>query len=279
MESLFQISAREALAAFRQYGIEVAGMTAGEVKAARNRLLALHHPDHGGTLGAAQEINAAYDVLKDGIPILVEQPDISRSPSASTCAAPRKSGRYWDPSCLDDQPPVEPTYRTGGSSERLRTAIPEWAWAGCRGSLPSSVRISRNDFTDANFIKKSMWELSNKSRREYTIWGYDGTHFRNWITVYGAPHIFNYMAMAMVEWQTKGHCPSPCRAVFANGSGSKDLYLIYADGTYYGDAPCMITHNSFNSNPENDERFMLDALPRFLALLKSRQQEARAAAA
>jgi len=53
---------------FRRFGVDVTGMSREAIKAARRDLLHRHHPDRGGDLDSAQLINAAYDLLKDGVP-------------------------------------------------------------------------------------------------------------------------------------------------------------------------------------------------------------------
>jgi hypothetical protein len=45
------------------------------------------------------------------------------------------------------------------------------------------------------------------------------------------------------------------------------LYLIYADGIYYGDQPIQMEHESFNANPDNDQQFSR-RLPEILDRLK-----------
>jgi len=47
------------------------------------------------------------------------------------------------------------------------------------------------------------------------------------------------------------------------------LYLIYADGIYYGDQPVQMEHQSFNANPNNDQQFT-KMLPEMLDRLKAR---------
>jgi hypothetical protein len=267
-DSFLQTGLGKALSIFKQLGIDVAGMGPAEIKAARNRLLAVCHPDRGGPLELAQEINAAYELLRNGAPP-------ARTCETAACGPLDRAGerRCQSPSALawDDEEvrPARPTYHANGVSEKPKAPIPDWAWAGYSGGPLPNPQISRNNFTDPNFFKKAMWELSGKSRREYTVRGYDGAAFSQWITVYGSPAVFSYMAAAMVEWQSTA---GACRAVFANERGSRALHLIFADGKCYGDAPLVISHNAFNENPQNDQTFTRFTLPIFLDRMKSEEE-------
>ncbi len=225
----------QASAIFAQHGVNVAGMSPEALKLARNKLIMKHHTDLGGSNDVAQSINAAYDLLK--------KPE-SQWRGYDATEAPRPSPR-----------------------QSRQSTTPIWAMAGHSGGHPPNATIYRNNYTDVNFIKKSMWELSGQSKTEYTINGFDGHFFRDMVTVYGSPKIFNHMANAMIDWQTKGGNPYECRAVFVNSRKSKTLYLVYADGKFYGDDPIPVPHESFNMNPSNDQNFVRH-LPEWLDQLR-----------
>jgi hypothetical protein len=127
-----------------------------------------------------------------------------------------------------------------------------WAQAGWSGGMRNSSSIHRNDYTDVNFIKKRMWELSDHSREEWSIMGFDGNFMRANTTVYGSPKIFDEMAKAMVTWQTKGSNSYDCRAVIVSKRGSHKYYLIWADDKSYANDPIELESDSFNENPSND---------------------------
>jgi curved DNA-binding protein CbpA len=146
------VRAQDAIMLFRRFGVDVTGMSREAIKAARRDLLHRHHPDRGGDLDSAQLINAAYDLLKDGVP-----------------------DEMFYSTDLD-------LYE---AHKAKNPGSPEWVWAGYFGGIPDAT-IYRNDFSDVNFIKKSMWELSGQSRAEYTIWGFDGQRFHG-ISVFGSP--------------------------------------------------------------------------------------------
>ena len=210
---------------FRSYGVEVSDIAPAELKKARNRLLTQHHPDHAGSTKDTQRINVAYDILSG-----------KRSASA--------------PQSTMDVGPGEPA----DSTKNTAAGTPIWANAGYSGGARPHATIFQTNYTDTNFIKKSMWELSGESQLEYAIWGYDGAVFRNVVSVYGSRKIFPYMATAMIELQTKGAHPSACHAVIVSDKGNVTFWLIYADGRYFDD-PINLEHNSLHDNPRNDQSF------------------------
>jgi hypothetical protein len=220
----------EALKVFAKYGVDARGLDPAQLKLAYRKLIGQHHPDRNpqGT-AATQAINDAYDVLKTG------RGGSGSAPHGSTAHARR--------------PAQAPEHA-------------EWAQAGWSGGARESSNIYRNDYTDVNFIKKSMWEKSGHSKTEWTIWGYDGAFFRGVVTVYGNAKIFPEMAKAMITWQTKGGNPYSCRAVFVQQRHLKELLLIYADGKFYP-TPVRFEHDSFNQNPGNDQAFVR-RLPKLL---------------
>lgn len=216
----------QALAIFSRFGIDVTGMTPAQLRTARNTLIIAHHPDHGGTAEASIVINEAYNFLK--------------------------SNGTFAPQPLDRS---NQSYQSYSHDSRASGKMPVWALAGYSdGSLPNTV-IYQNDFSDANFFKKAMWELSGKSTTAYTIWGFDGHSFSNSITVFGSPRIFDTMADAMMTWQSKSENPLPTQAVLVSPFQQQEYFLIYADGIYYGDQPIQMKLQSFNTNPNNDREF------------------------
>ena len=137
----------QALATFSRFGIDVAGMTSDQLRKARNKLVMADHPDHGGTAEALTAINDAYDFLKRNGTVASREKsiDLSNQSHQSYSRDSHASGR-----------------------------MPAWALAGYSGGSLLNTAIYRNDFSDANFFKKAMWELSGKSTTAYTVWGFDG---------------------------------------------------------------------------------------------------------
>jgi hypothetical protein len=225
---------QQAIDIFKKYGVDVTGMPLDQIRKSRNALLQKHHPDTGGTMEAAQDINAAFDLLKNKNPYLLKP-------------------------TLQPKPQPQP--------------IPnEWIWAGYSGEYTPNSAISRSDFTDINFIKKSMWELSGKTNEEWTIFGYDGILFTNTIKVYGSSKIFYYMTIAMVDFQTKGSIPLSCRAVFVRQGTSHDLYLIYENGKHHDQNPIKFVLHSRDLDHINHTKFMQE-LPGLLAELNQTTNE------
>ena len=259
----------------------------------------------GGAVGIAQEINAAFDLLRNIAPDVFGPTHQPRQPTEPQPEAAANGGAEAEPE-PEPEPDAEPKaervvrtdhdlYRNYGPSNqssydwssdhnnsedhknrtyqrhdqnRYTTLNNKWAWAGHFGSKDPDDAIFKNDFTDVNFIKRSMWELARHSNDEWTISGYDGKTFSHNIIVYGSPGIFHYMAIAMIDFQTKGKPPSACRAVFARLGVSHDLYLIYADGKYYDQNPVRIRHEAVGSNPKNYSRLM-QKIPEVLDQLKN----------
>jgi hypothetical protein len=196
------------------------------LKAAYRRLAVLHHPDRGGDGRTMALINTAYHVLSQR----------AEAPPASNGAAPPRPERY----------PGE---------------TPPWAWAGyAGGGLTPSAKISKPSYTDLNFVKKRMWELSGGSTEEWNLDSFNGRIFCGAFTVYGSPAIFDEMARATVE----GDRYNRVRAVFASrrAAEARELLLIWSDGIMH-EPPIPMEHHSWNSNPANDLDFVRN-LPKLL---------------
>src|SRR5438128_2690888 len=142
------MSLQQAIDTFQKYGVDVVEMPLDQIRKARNILLQKCHPDAGGKLDDAQAINAAFDLLRKIPPHFLKPPPDQRRPT---------------------QPQPQPD---------------KWIWAGHSDAKPPNSTILKNDFTDLNFIKKSMWELSGYSNEEWTLYGYDGRLFTRTIIVY-----------------------------------------------------------------------------------------------
>jgi hypothetical protein len=187
------------------------------------------HSDIGGSDKDAADLNAAYDALKNGV----------------------SNDDYEYADAADD-----------GST-------PIWAMAGHSGGYPPNARINKQNYTDMNYFKKSMYMMSknDKEQKVYLVWAFDGYFFRNCISVYASPKIFQEVAQAMIMWNSHGGNSYATRAVFVQKNRDPELYLIYADGKYYNDNPVHFEHDSFNLNPGNDQHFVR-RLPTMLDKLK-----------
>src|SRR5215475_10177308 len=157
-----EMTAKKAFAIFSEFGIDATDMTLDQLKMARNRLLKANHPDYGGTNEHTRSINDAYNFLK----------------SHGTFVSLKKTGG------LSGKP-----YQAYRGDSYASGRMPGWAMAGYSGGLLPNTVIYKNDFTDLNFFKKAMWELSGKSTIAYIIWAFDGQSFADSITVFGSARI------------------------------------------------------------------------------------------
>lgn len=226
----------DARRAFQHYGASPDSLqTERGLKSAFRTLVNKYHPDRGdGDEAVMKEINAAYDVLK-------------KSLTGATGGA------------------------TGGSSTSSTgtTETPVWAMAGHSGGMMPNASIRRENYTDMNYFKKRMWELSDHSRQQWTIWQFDGRFFRHTITVFGSEAIFHEMAEAMLIWGSAAN-PYNTRAIFVSRRNDDILYCIYSDGEFFNQHPIPFEHDSFNSNPANDQQFVR-SLPEKLDALKEQR--------
>ena len=153
--------------------------------------------------------------------------------------------------------------KTTNPTEYSKPEFPSWQ----TDSRSSFNNISKNDYRDMNYFKKSMWELSGKSKERWTILAFDGHYFRSTITVFGNSKIFPEMAKAMIVWNSHGGNPYNTRAVFVQQGDDPTVILIWLDGKNIS-PPIPFEHDSFNKNPSNDSSFM-NRLPRLLNQISS----------
>jgi hypothetical protein len=215
------MSREAAEAVLRRHGLDAAGLAPEELKRRWQDLARRHHPDLGGDLRAMQEINAAYAFLK---------------PQAAAGAS--SSGGMRDT-----------------SSPRFR-GLPVWAWAGHGrdgDTVPDEV-ILRGDYTDRNFLKKRLWELSGHCTQEWTLWAFDGQELLPPVVSYGSEAVFAEMAEAILRHGRRGF-RSP-RAVLAQAQNERyEVLVLHSDGRAHRPPPALHL-----SNPEglaHDRAFVL----------------------
>ncbi|MBW8270385.1 J domain-containing protein [Caldovatus aquaticus] len=222
--------ARAAAAVFARFGADPAALEGAGLKAAWIRLARRYHPLGGAEPDEAvmAEINAAYDTLR-------------RHRAARGGAAPQ-------------------------AEDPQRHGVSVWAWAGhSPGDPPPSDHIAREDYGDANFIRRRLWELSGGSEEEWTIWPFDGQRFMTPLTVYGSSAVFDEMARAALRFARRGF--RMARAVFVQRRGERwgRLLLIYADGTFHDG---LAFDHQGGAHPGHDP-FLLDRLPSVLDQLRA----------
>lgn len=111
--------------------------------------------------------------------------------------------------------------RAYGVLKHSEAMVPEWAKAG---GYSGNHEIKEKNYSDANFIKKRIWELSGHSRTPYTLWAFDGKAFHTHLTVFGSPKYLREMTKAMLVYARKS------AAIFITGP-SKALVLLAIGGS------------------------------------------------
>lgn len=126
---------------------------------------------------------------------------------------------------------LKPQVHGGGrdlTSPRIG-GLPVWAWAGHRGGATPGELVLREDYSDPNFLKKRLWELSGRSEEEWTLWAFDGQELLAPVVSYGSHAILDEMANAMFHHGRRGfRWP---RAVLAQAPDEPyEALLVHADG-------------------------------------------------
>lgn len=162
---------------------------------------------------------------------------------------------------------LKPSSGAGDSGCPRVRGLPAWAWAGHRdGSAPDAL-ILREDYTDRNFLKKRLWELSGRCTQEWTLWAFDGYELRPPVVTYGSDAILPEMAKAMLRHGRRGF-RAP-RAILAQAPEERfEVLLLHADGQAY--APPMPLSLSGADGLARDRAFVLGLPGRLDALAASR---------
>jgi hypothetical protein len=127
-------------------------------------------------------------------------------------------------------------------------------WA--RGLADPTIRTE--DFSDSNFVRKYIWEISGKPKSSpLTLWAFDGHKFTNSLVVYGLPKFHKEMAKAMLKLYGARN-PT---AILLSAKGSNKVGVICLDGRIFNQ-PIILTHQT--DNPATDWAF-IGELPRILS--------------
>ena len=164
---------QEAAKIFAAHGVEAANLEEAELHRAWLRVARRVHPDHGGGHDDAAVLNAAYIVLRE---------EARAALAARAAQRAEETLRFRDP---------------------LRNGVAVWAWAGAGTTTPSD-RIERASYSDRNFVKRRLWELSGGGTDEWTIWPFDGNSFLTPLTAYASPELFREMAVAANHFAREG---------------------------------------------------------------------------
>lgn len=128
--------------------------------------------------------------------------------------------------------------------------------------------IKSENYTDINYFKKKMWEMSGKSKEKFSIYAFDGTSFQTKITVFGSEQIYEAMAKAMIIWNSyelNGNKKGRVHAVFVHKDDSdwdSMIALIYLDHDFsFSKKPEFLEYEG--DNPAKDSYFV-SSLPETL---------------
>jgi hypothetical protein len=193
-------------------------------------------------------VNAAYDLLKSA---QADRARLDRTDAHQ--AAPTSYATTYDRASI--APPWQPDKQS------------------------KNHRIQVESYRDQNFIKKRIWELSDKSDEIYTIDAFGKTSFEGRTRVYGSQAVFDEMAKAMLIWNANGGNVQLTRAVLVSSQKQDHaLYLIYADGKSLADNPIPLPYNPQAGSPYNDKNFQ-ENLPRILDKIREMLAEREVAQA
>jgi hypothetical protein len=124
--------------------------------------------------------------------------------------------------------------------------------------------INKDDFTDANYLRKTIWEISGKPNTALSLWVWNGERFGQHIVVLSKAKYFKEMAKAMVKY-ARGEA----KAVFFKGQGP-EFVLIYNEGRFL-DKPIAFQTKVGGRNPNNDWD-LVATLPRRLAQINRKAE-------
>lgn len=134
-----------------------------------------------------------------------------------------------------EQPVVNPESET--------PKAPPWA------TDQSDYHIAQENYTDVNFIRKTMYDLSDgEPREEINVVAFDGYTWRNRFSCYTSMNLLTELAQAMIIFNSHGAKRFATRAVFIQRGDQPDLWLIYSDRKLH-DPPIKMDHASQSDIP------------------------------
>jgi len=192
-----------------------------EIKNQWRKLIFKNHPDRGGDENIARRINSAWSFLKN-----------SYTPEMQFEGTRNNWSRPPSPQGRD---------------------IPEW-----QTDERSSYNEVSGDRTNINYAKKEIYEFSKEQGdvTEVTFWAFDGQFSRGVFTAKSNEASLGFGGEVMEHWNSKGANVYATVAVFASFKGDNRVKLIRLRGKDVSGENKWFEHNSFNSNPFNDQQFV-----------------------
>lgn len=116
--------------------------------------------------------------------------------------------------------------------------------------------IYRNDLTDLNFAKKSIYEHASAPRVRVTLHGFDGSYGRSMLTAFSSLDDLGYAAKVLEAWgEPHFKRDGVFDAVIGMVKGESDARVLRIRGEDVSGLGLSLDHESFNENPFNDSAF------------------------
>lgn len=120
-----------------------------------------------------------------------------------------------------------------------------------------STEIYRNDLTDLNFAKKSIYEHASAPRVRVTLCGFDGSYGRSMFTALSSLDDLGYAAKVLEAWgEPHFKRDGVFDAVIGMVKGESDARVLRIRGEDVSGLGISLDHESFNQNPFNDSSFV-----------------------
>ena len=210
------------------------GATEEEIKSARNRLAKQYHSDiSAGSQEKMSEINIAFEFL--------ESKNFQTSSAKETWPS---DGARWQKSWQEQE------------EDRMRDkGVPPWQ-TDYRAS--NSVGTT---FADINYCKKKIYEkateLSSEKPERYTFWPWDGIYFRASFTAFCNKDAVGFAGEVMEKWsKSDGNKVIAVFYIPVAFNSNRQVYLVRLYGLNVTGKGIVETHESFNANPGNDQKFV-----------------------
>lgn len=154
-------------------------------------------------------------------------------------------------------PPEErPTPRSGAYTGGYSYSPPRRQPEPWQTDPRDLTEIYRNDLTDLNFAKKSIYEHASAPRVRVTLHGFDGSYGRSMFTAFSSLDDLGYAAEVLEAWGEPYFKKNGVfDAVIGMVEGESDARVLRIRGEDVSDLGLTLDHDSFNLNPFNDSSF------------------------